>query len=140
LPLTACHSKRSSWPDRVTAVATLARYVLFSPADIARPGFSAPDAALTWALSGFSNGTVWLIFAAFMFAFNVPAWNTLAWFATLVAHADGLNRVGFAKWLAELIGHRIVGLPAIAALLILLATFFLSHYMFASVTAHVTAL
>ena len=36
---------------------------------------------------------------------NVPAWDTLAWFATLVAFAGGLNRVGFVKWLAELIGH-----------------------------------
>jgi L-tartrate/succinate antiporter len=42
--------------------------VLFSPADLARPGFSAPDSAIAWALSGFSNTTVWLIFAAFMFA------------------------------------------------------------------------
>jgi L-tartrate/succinate antiporter len=28
----------------------------------------APDESLKWALSGFANGTVWLIFAAFMFA------------------------------------------------------------------------
>ena len=32
---------------------------------------------------------------------NKAAWNTLAWFATLVALADGLNRVGFVKWFAE---------------------------------------
>src|SRR5262249_7957419 len=34
------------------------------------------------------------------------AWNTLAWFATLVALADGLNKVGFLKWFAEMTaGH-----------------------------------
>jgi L-tartrate/succinate antiporter len=70
---------------------------------------------------------------------DVPAWNTLVWFATLVALADGLNRVGFVKWLAELIGHQIVGLSPVTAMLILVAVFFFSHYMFASVTAHVTA-
>jgi L-tartrate/succinate antiporter len=70
---------------------------------------------------------------------DVPAWNTLAWFATLVALADGLNKVGFVKWFAELIGHQIVGLSPTAAMLILVTVFFLSHYMFASVTAHVTA-
>ena len=42
--------------------------MLFSPAELAKPGFKPANAALTWALSGFSNGTVWLIFGAFMFA------------------------------------------------------------------------
>jgi L-tartrate/succinate antiporter len=42
--------------------------VLFSPAELAKPGFKPANAALTWALSGFANTTVWLIFGAFMFA------------------------------------------------------------------------
>jgi L-tartrate/succinate antiporter len=70
---------------------------------------------------------------------DVSAWNTLVWFATLVALADGLNRVGFVKWFAELIGHHVAGLPPSAAMLVLVAVFFFSHYMFASVTAHTTA-
>jgi len=70
---------------------------------------------------------------------DAPAWNTLAWFATLVALADGLNRVGFVKWFAELIGHQMVGLSPTTAMLVLITVFFVSHYMFASVTAHVTA-
>jgi L-tartrate/succinate antiporter len=52
----------------VTLVAVLAPWVLFAPAELAKPGFKPANAALTWALSGFSNGTVWLIFGAFMFA------------------------------------------------------------------------
>jgi L-tartrate/succinate antiporter len=67
------------------------------------------------------------------------AWNTLAWFATLVTLADGLNRVGFVKWLAELIGHQIVGFSPMSAMVVLVAVFFFSHYMFASITAHTTA-
>ena len=70
---------------------------------------------------------------------DVPAWNTLIWFGTLVTLADGLNRVGFVKWFAELIGQHIAGFPPTGAMLVLIVAFFLSHYMFASVTAHVTA-
>ncbi len=70
---------------------------------------------------------------------DLSAWNTLAWFATLVALADGLNRVGFVKWFAETIAHQITGVSPTAAMLILVAVFFVSHYMFASITAHVTA-
>ena len=70
---------------------------------------------------------------------NSAAWNTLAWFATLVALADGLNRVGFVKWFAESIAHHMGGLSPISAMLVLVAVFFFIHYMFASITAHVTA-
>jgi L-tartrate/succinate antiporter len=52
----------------VTAVALLARWVLFSPSQLAAPAFDAASRSIEWALSGFSNSTVWLSFAAFMFA------------------------------------------------------------------------
>ena len=68
------------------------------------------------------------------------AWNTLAWFATLVTLADGLNKVGFVKWFAEMAAGHLGGVSPIAAMVVLLAVFFFSHYMFASVTAHTTAM
>ena len=52
----------------LTLVTVLHPFVLYSPEELARPGFNPADAALAFALSGFSNATVWLIFAAFMFA------------------------------------------------------------------------
>jgi L-tartrate/succinate antiporter len=52
----------------VTVVTVLSEYVFYSPEQLAKPGFDAARAALAWALSGFSNSTVWLIFGAFMFA------------------------------------------------------------------------
>ena len=52
----------------VVVVTVLSPYVLFAPAELAKPGFKAANAAIGWALSGFSNVTVWLIFGAFMFA------------------------------------------------------------------------
>ncbi|MDP9131459.1 MAG: anion permease, partial [Candidatus Binatota bacterium] len=71
---------------------------------------------------------------------NSAAWNTLAWFATLVALADGLNRVGFVKWFANLVSSYMGGFSPVTAIIVLLLINFFAHYMFASVTAHVTAL
>ncbi len=71
---------------------------------------------------------------------HASAWGTLAWFGTLVAMADGLNRVGFVKWFAAGVAGRLGGLPPLAAMLVLLAVFFFGHYLFASVTAHATAM
>ena len=71
---------------------------------------------------------------------NKQAWSTLAWFATLVALAGGLTKVGFVEWFAESTGHLVDKVPATVALVGLVVVFYLIHYMFASVTAHVTAL
>jgi citrate:succinate antiporter/L-tartrate/succinate antiporter len=67
------------------------------------------------------------------------AWNVLVWFATLVALAEGLNRVGFVGWAAKAFAATLVGIPPVTVLAILVAFFFLVHYMFASLTAHATA-
>jgi L-tartrate/succinate antiporter len=71
---------------------------------------------------------------------NKAAWNTLVWFATLVALADGLTRVGFIKWFAESVAGQLSGVtPTVAVVALLLINFF-GHYLFASITAHVTAM
>lgn len=70
---------------------------------------------------------------------NKSAWNVLVWFATLVALADGLNRVGFVGWLARGVAARLAGVSPLVAMAILVAFFFLVHYMFASLTAHTAA-
>ncbi|MFZ4833656.1 anion permease [Rouxiella sp. Mn2063] len=71
---------------------------------------------------------------------NKPAWNTFAWFATLVALADGLARVGFIAWLGAQGGQLLEGIKPEVAAVMLLVAFFLLHYLFASTTAHTTAL
>lgn len=68
------------------------------------------------------------------------AWNTLAWFATLVALADGLARTGFVKWFADGVAGQITGFSPTAAMVVLVLVFFFGHYLFASITAHVTAM
>lgn len=71
---------------------------------------------------------------------NKQAWNVLVWFGTLVALAAGLAQVGFVKWLAQTIGAHMTGLSPLGAMIVLTLVFFFLHYMFASITAHVTAL
>jgi L-tartrate/succinate antiporter len=71
---------------------------------------------------------------------NRQAWNVLVWFGTLVALADGLNQVGFLKWIAEGAARSMAGVPVMALVVGMVAFFFVAHYMFASITAHTTAL
>jgi L-tartrate/succinate antiporter len=71
---------------------------------------------------------------------NKPAWNVLVWFATLVTLADGLNRVGFVSWFARGAAESLTGISPIAVMVILLVLYFCIHYMFASITAQVTAI
>jgi L-tartrate/succinate antiporter len=73
----------------------------FTAAQRMTPDFRMPAEAVRWALSGFSNGTVWLIFAAFMFAMGYEK--------------TGLGRrlaLLMVKWL----GHRALGLGYAVAL------------------------
>ena len=70
---------------------------------------------------------------------NKPAWNVLIWVATLITLADGLNKVGFIAWFATGAAAFLTGWPPMAVMLVLVIIFFLVHYMFASVTAHTSA-
>ena len=71
---------------------------------------------------------------------NKAAINVFIWFATLVAMASGLKKVGFLKWAAGLISTNLVGIEPLTVAIVLLVLFFLFHYFFASVTAHTVAL
>ncbi|PJE79011.1 Citrate carrier [invertebrate metagenome] len=68
------------------------------------------------------------------------AWNVFVWFATLVTLAGGLAKVGFLQWIADNVGLLISGYPPLTMLVVIVICFFLLHYFFASITAHVTAL
>jgi len=71
---------------------------------------------------------------------NKQAWNVLVWFATLVTLADGLNRVGFLKWFATGAAGALGGYSVMTIVVALTVLYFVVHYMFASLTAHTTAL
>jgi len=71
---------------------------------------------------------------------NKGAFNVFIWFATLVAMAGGLKKVGFLKWAAGLISTSLAGMNPVIIVILLVVLFFLFHYFFASVTAHTVAL
>jgi L-tartrate/succinate antiporter len=71
---------------------------------------------------------------------NKAAWNTFVWFATLVALADGLSSTGFIAWLGKEGGTLMTGISPTTATIVLVLAFYLLHYLFASTTAHTTAL
>ncbi|CAM3505543.1 DASS family sodium-coupled anion symporter [Parendozoicomonas haliclonae] len=71
---------------------------------------------------------------------NTAAFNVLIWFATLVAMATGLRKVGFLDWSADLAAQALTNLAPMHVALTLLVLFFVFHYFFASVTAHIVAL
>ncbi|MDR2977409.1 MAG: anion permease [Streptococcaceae bacterium] len=68
------------------------------------------------------------------------AWNTFFWFSVLVMMAGQLNELGFIPWLSSSIGQYLHGIPWFAVLAIVAVAYFYIHYLFASETAHTTAL
>jgi L-tartrate/succinate antiporter len=71
---------------------------------------------------------------------NKAAWNVFLWFGALVTLAGGLNNVGFLGWFANNITSGISSYSTSIILVFLLLAFYFIHYLFASLTAHVTAL
>jgi L-tartrate/succinate antiporter len=71
---------------------------------------------------------------------NHEAWKALIMLATLVTMADGLNRSGFVRWFAEAIAEHMSVLPPMMMAVALVTVYFFAHYLFASITAHVTAM
>ncbi len=71
------------------------------------------------------------------------AWDTIVWFSALVMMATYLNKLGLIGWLSKAIETGIGGLgfehwfPACSLLLL---AYLYAHYMFASTTAHITAM
>eukprot|EP00897_Mesotaenium_endlicherianum_P001060 jgi/Mesen1/10955/ME000096S10532 len=70
------------------------------------------------------------------------AWDTLTWFAALIAMANYLNKYGLIAWFSQTVVKVVGGLglawqPAFGLLVVL---YFYSHYFFASGAAHIGAM
>jgi L-tartrate/succinate antiporter len=89
----------------LTVVAVLARFVLFSPQQLSAPDFRPASAALTWALSGYSNPTVWLIFGAFILALGYERTGLGERIALVLVKRMGKNTLllGYGVTLADTI-------------------------------------
>ncbi|MBP2057679.1 DASS family divalent anion:Na+ symporter [Lactobacillus colini] len=68
------------------------------------------------------------------------AWNILIWLSILVFMAGKLISYGFISWFSSLVSHSLHGISWELVLAILVILMFYTHYLFASGTAHVTAL
>ena len=68
------------------------------------------------------------------------AWDTLVWVGALVILASLLAKHGVVAWFAKVVGATLVGIPWIATMGVLILVYLYSHYMFASLSAHITAL
>ena len=103
-----------------------------------------------FAESHFAGATVALFVIAFMLVFRVVTWqemagNHAAWtvlvlLGSLVTLAGGLSQTGFIKWFAAAVQPYVSGYSPTITIMALVAIYFFAHYMFASLTAHTTAL
>jgi L-tartrate/succinate antiporter len=71
---------------------------------------------------------------------NTAAWNVLIWFGTLVTLAKGLADTGFIEWVARTLQPHLSGHSVFLSSLLITAAYYSIHYLFASTTAHVSAL
>ena len=68
------------------------------------------------------------------------AWDTLVWMGGLISLAGALDKVGFIGWFAKNVSGSLAGFSWEVALGILFLVYMYSHYAFASLSAHVTAM
>lgn len=110
-------------------------------------------ALLLWATSSFTKldaTTVALLGICIMLATEVlqwkqvieesKAWDSLVWVGAVVGLAGFLNSSGFIAWFAKGVAQGLSGTNWIFALIVAVCTYLYSHYAFASMTAHVTAM
>jgi len=68
------------------------------------------------------------------------AWDTLIWFAVLVMMASQLGELGLLYWFSDRVSGVLVSGYWLPNFLVLILVYFYSHYLFASNTAHVSAM
>lgn len=68
------------------------------------------------------------------------AWDTLIWMGVLVGMANFLGSLGFIPWFSKAVAGMLGGVSWMVALTILLIVYMYSHYGFASLSAHVSAM
>ena len=68
------------------------------------------------------------------------AWTTFVWFAALLMMATELGALGVPRWFGGTVTGAIGGVDWVAGFLGLTLAYFYSHYLFASNTAHISAM
>jgi DASS family divalent anion:Na+ symporter len=68
------------------------------------------------------------------------AWTTFVWFAVLLMMATELGELGVTKWFSGVVTGAIGDAGWVQGFLVLSLAYFYSHYLFASNTAHISAM
>ncbi|MDD4802969.1 MAG: DASS family sodium-coupled anion symporter [Syntrophomonas sp.] len=103
----------------------------------------------TGTLTGISATTVALLAAAFLLVTSVitwkdclgesGAWDLAVWLAVLISLAGLMTKLGVVKWIAESVGGMLTGIAWLPTLVIMVLFYLYVHYLFASLTAHISA-
>ena len=67
-------------------------------------------------------------------------WNVLIWFGALVTLANGLAESKFLEWVSKTVSPHFAGHSPFMTAVLIASAYYLLHYLFASITAHVSAL
>lgn len=68
------------------------------------------------------------------------AWTTFVWFAVLLMMATELADLGITRWFGDVVTSAIGDVGWVQGFVVLSLAYFYSHYLFASNTAHITAM
>ena len=68
------------------------------------------------------------------------AWNTFIWMAVLIMLSSQLTKLGMMSWFGQGVEHIVENIHWVAGIILISALYYYSHYLFASMTAHITAL
>ena len=68
------------------------------------------------------------------------AWDTMIWIGLLIMLAAKLNEYGMISWFGKELGAHLQGYRLIVVYVLVATIYFYSHYLFASATAHISAL
>lgn len=68
------------------------------------------------------------------------AWNTFIWLASLLMLAHFLTEFGMISWFSSKVEGAVAGFNPWVTTAVLVSVYFVTHYFFASMTAHVTSM
>jgi len=71
---------------------------------------------------------------------NPPTWNIFIWFSTLITLSSGLHHMKLTEWIGENMEIFLALLSPHMVMVVMVILFFLLHYFFASLIAHVSVL
>jgi len=94
-------------------------------------------------VTGFIGLSMLLIFGVLTFddvLSEKEAWHTLLWFSILMVLAQNLQTYGVIKWFSQILSGNIGNLPWQKGFVIIILVYCYTHYFFASITTHVSAM